>query len=154
MSELPPLTEAEVERLQALDAAATPPPWYAHNPDDESFMNVFCVSNSPSEPDTEDGDTTGIIATTLYQSPRRLGGWHERWAEDAALIAMMRNLLRRLLGERQILRAALLSVEWSGWRHISDHWDDAMEPACPCCDRAPDQGHEGGCVVAKAPGRE
>ena len=102
--ELPPPTDAEVERLQALDAAATPPPWE-------------CVGDEP-----------------VHMRPA-----------DAALVAAMRNLLPRLLEERQILRAALLSVEWGG---SVDGWK-----ACPGCGVVEGTGHEGGCVVAKALGR-
>lgn len=69
----------------------TPAPWYAHNPDDRFCMNVFCVTNSPHEPDTENDDTTGVIAGTLLQTPLTLGRWHDNWEADTEFIALARN---------------------------------------------------------------
>lgn len=85
----------------------TPAPWYAHNPDDSSFMNVFCVTNSPHEPDTEIDDTAGIIAGTLIQTPLRLGQWHDNWETDAEFIALARNAFEVMMRR--------------GWGLISSH---------------------------------
>jgi hypothetical protein len=97
----------------------TPAPWYAHNPDDGCCMNVLCVTNSPVEPDTESGDTTGIIAGTLIQTPMTLGQWHTRWEADAEFIALARNAL-----DVQMRRGWSAQTFKSGYR---DEWVIELE---------------------------
>ncbi len=51
--------------------------WYAHNPDDDVYMNMMLVSSNPIEPDYRDvvqerGDPLDgeVVALTLLQNPR------------------------------------------------------------------------------------
>lgn len=94
-------TPDDLARSAAADLAvcdaATAGPWYAHNTDDNVYMNVFCVTDSPHEPATEDEPAEvwqqDIIAMMLYQSPRVACHRSEKWTENTAFVAMARDAL-------------------------------------------------------------
>lgn len=102
------ITQEQLDKLEALTEAATPGPWYAHNTDDTSFMNVYAVTTSPIEPDFQyDNEATHeeVVAVTLFQYPRIACHKADRWDEDAAFIAAARNTMPQLLAEVRRLQA-------------------------------------------------
>jgi hypothetical protein len=153
----------DLDALDALHARCTPPPWYAHNPDDDSCMNVFAVTTRPREPDVgwdeAQNDHAEIVALTLFQAPRVADHETAKWQENAECIAALHNAypaLRAELGacraERDRLalaldqaRGVLRGVEWAG-----DRGREGDESRCPDCDRLQDRGHAPACPLARA----
>lgn len=99
------------DELQALCDAATPGPWYSHNPDDEMHMNAYAVSTSPIEPcvDTDEriNDRAIIVAITLLQTPRVACTSDGRYEQNAAFIAAARTAIPELLAENARLAREL-----------------------------------------------
>jgi hypothetical protein len=100
------------ERLRELAQAATPGPWYHHNPDDALYMNAFYISESPVEHEPEEEEFhKACIALTLYQIGR-IGGnrlvTHPQYAENTAYIAAADpSTILALLAELDRLRSGL-----------------------------------------------
>jgi hypothetical protein len=126
----PPL---DLDALAALCAAATPGPWYDHNPDDEACMNAYVVSTSPIEPcvDTDEriNDHALVIALTLLQTPRIACSSDGRWGQNAAFIAASRTALPALLAECRRLRAEneRLQTESAANADTARQWHDAYK---------------------------
>lgn len=87
--------DRDLEADLRLCEAATPGPWYAHNPDDHYCMNVHCVTTKPVEPDTDvlkpEEFSKEIVAMTLYQVPRVVCHDAGLWEQDAEMIAAARE---------------------------------------------------------------
>lgn len=95
-----------LDRLEKLDKAATPGPWFAHNTDDSWFMNAYAVTTSKSEPELDCEPAKpdpSVVAVTLLQQPNVVCHESTQWHEDAVLIAAARNALPALLA---VARAA------------------------------------------------
>lgn len=85
-----PLSAAEIEKLRALDAKATPGPWAFSPYGDENKCGIGVVMDENDEPiagldDTEDGIVVESVAPEVEGHA------------NAAIIAAMRNALPRLL---------------------------------------------------------
>jgi hypothetical protein len=113
----------ELEAIKARLAAATPGPWYDHNPDDDYCMNAYTVTNSPVEPDVGVDERTNdhkhIIALTLLQTPRVACHEDSRWEENARFIAHAPTDIAALLAEvervtteRDSYKSALGDIAW------------------------------------------
>lgn len=99
------LTPEQLAEIANRANAATSGPWFAHNPDDEYFMNAYVVTTSEVEP--YDGDEfyrdnyEGLIATTLLQSPGyvkpKCDPKDGKWDVDAEFIAKARADIPALL---------------------------------------------------------
>lgn len=85
-----------MNELKRRAEAATPGPWYAHNIDDDLFMNLYAVTTSEAEPEYEDiviqcGDRDRadghVVAVTLLQSPRLGNVQDMRFEENTRYIA-------------------------------------------------------------------
>ncbi|MBO1335994.1 hypothetical protein J3486_32710 [Streptomyces sp. VRA16 Mangrove soil] len=91
-------------------AAATPGPWFVRQLDDEWAMGLVAVSTVPDTgrgerwPGFDHGD---LVAATLVQQPRYVDSADARWEENAAFIAMARDVVPRLVGEVRRLRERL-----------------------------------------------
>ncbi|MGO4612656.1 hypothetical protein AB4305_11760 [Nocardia sp. 2YAB30] len=105
-----PLTDTELDQLDALARAATPGPWFVRLLDDEHAMNLVAVSTVP---DTGLGerwptfDHHQIVAATLIQQPRYVDTADERWDDNALFIAHARQAVPRLIDEVRRLRQQL-----------------------------------------------
>lgn len=98
-----PLTPEEIATLVELERAATPGPWLREN-------GSLCV---------EDGRT-----------PSGIG--YEHSARDAAFIVAARNLVPRLLAEREEMRRELktMTCMWNGLREELPRQRDAARAEC------------------------
>lgn len=131
----------DLEAIRRRLEAATPGPWYAHNPDDAYAMNVYCVTTSPEEPDTQMGDPEEyckeIVAMTLFQAPRVVCHDADRWEQDAAFIAHARTDVALLLDEVNRLREGADELRAQNARLLAAcrTVKDALGPAPPgCCE--------------------
>lgn len=108
------LSEQRLKEIKARCAAATPGPWYYHNPDDALCMNVVAVTTKADEPDTQQADPEEfcreIVALTLYQRPRVVCHEAELWFEDGLFIAAARQDVPDLVAEVERLRAELAAI--------------------------------------------
>lgn len=111
-----------IEELQRLHEAATGGPWFAHNTEDSLFMNAYAVTTSESEPNLDgctdfhkEAHDKSVVALTLLQQPRVVGHESNRWAEDADLIAAMRNALPALLRVARAAKAIRERNQVSDW---------------------------------------
>ncbi|MEV6706669.1 hypothetical protein [Micromonospora wenchangensis] len=108
------MREGELEEIEELCEAATPAPWFVRTLNDKNAMNLVAVSTSPDTgvaerwPSFDHGE---IVAATLIQHPRYVDAVDERWDENAAFIAMAREVVPRLVDEVRRLRALLASGE-------------------------------------------
>lgn len=121
--EVDPLSEQELDRIEARCEAATPGPWYARSTDDQVFMNALFVGTRPGEMGVdglyhddgrglaaggkEQAPPEQIIAITLLQSPHLADVKDELWDENTLFIAYARSDIPRLIGEVRRLRARL-----------------------------------------------
>ena len=105
------MTDEDLKRLEELANAATPGPWYAHNPDDDYCMNVFVVTTSKAEPDVgvdeRKNDHGEVVALTLFQAPRVADHASMRWEADADFIAVAREAVPALIAEVRRLHSTL-----------------------------------------------
>lgn len=102
------MSTVDLEAIKQRLAAATPGPWYVHNPDDALCMNAYCVSTDEHEPwidmpESKNGHEH-IIAITLLQSPRVVCHASEKWEENAELIAHIPTDMAALIAEVERLR--------------------------------------------------
>ncbi|TWJ12860.1 hypothetical protein LX16_3627 [Stackebrandtia albiflava] len=109
-----PVSEAELDELEELCAAATPGPWFVRVLDDDAAMNLVAVSTrdgsrSATEPWPQ-FDNGEIVAATLVQSPRYVDIDDERWDENAVFIAEAREAVPRLVAEVRRLKRQIESV--------------------------------------------
>lgn len=104
------LEETREEAIKARLAAATPGPWYDHNPDDDYCMNAYAVTDSHVEPDVSPDERTNdhkrIIAITLLQTPRVAAHDSHQWEENARFIAHAPADIAFLLAELEQTRSA------------------------------------------------
>jgi hypothetical protein len=98
----------ELAEIEELCRAATPGPWYVRTLDDDQAMNLIAVSTVPGTgeraarwPSYEHEE---IVAATLIQHPRYVDIVDECWEENAAFIAMAREIVPRLVSEIRALR--------------------------------------------------
>ena len=96
------MTSDELNRLAALEQAATPGPWYVRELDDEACMGAFAVSTRQDTGGNESmrsGAWPGkeMVAACLVQSPPYVVPADGRHEENAKLIAVMRTALPELL---------------------------------------------------------
>ncbi|MEI6643637.1 MAG: hypothetical protein WCL10_16530 [Novosphingobium sp.] len=100
----------DLNRLEALRAVATPGPWHVCRLDDQLCQGAIAISNHPQSQrvlSMHAGDWPGhdIIAACLIQDPPYAVIADNRFEENAALIAAVRNHLPELL------RLAKLALE-------------------------------------------
>jgi hypothetical protein len=108
------MREGELEEIEELCSVATPAPWFVRTLDDDSAMNLVAVSTVPDTGAAErwpNFDHREIIAATLIQHPRYVDSGDERWDENAAFIAMAREMVPRLVDEVRRLRGLLAAKE-------------------------------------------
>jgi hypothetical protein len=89
-----------LDALEKLDQAASKAPWFVEQLDDEVCMGLVAVANRqpPVTPlGGRDWQGDHVIAACLVQSPPYVVPADDRWAENAALIAEMRNALPELI---------------------------------------------------------
>ena len=96
------MTIEELAALDRLSEAASPGPWYVRQLDDELCCGACAVSTVPDTGKNEDmrsGSWPGqeIVAACLIQNPPYVLSADDRFEENAALIAAMRNHLPELL---------------------------------------------------------
>ncbi|WP_423141671.1 hypothetical protein ACOYW6_12705 [Parablastomonas sp. CN1-191] len=101
---------ADLEALARLEESATPGPWFVQHLDDDMRMGAIAVSRSQEHGPDENmrsgtWPTEDIVAACLIQSPPYAAIADDRHAENAELIAEMRNALPALL---DLARSALL----------------------------------------------
>ncbi|MEG3144954.1 hypothetical protein U1839_09830 [Sphingomonas sp. RT2P30] len=92
------MREEDLARLNALDEAATPGPWFVRRLDDNACMCAVAVSTKADGDDAFVDEWRGeeMVAACLIQDPPYVVP-EARWDENAALIAAMRNALPELL---------------------------------------------------------
>ena len=108
------MREDELEEIEDLCSAATPAPWFVRTLDDDSAMNLVAVSTTPDTGHAErwpNFNHRDMVAATLIQHPRYIDSGDERWDENAAFIAMARDVVPRLVGEVRRLQALLADRE-------------------------------------------
>jgi hypothetical protein len=92
----------DLNRLEALDKAATPGPWYVRQLDDDMCQGAVAISCKPDDgmvPSMRAGNWPGheIIAACLIQSPPYAVVDDDKFEDNAELIAAIRNCLPELL---------------------------------------------------------
>jgi hypothetical protein len=106
--------ELDLDAIEEMSSAATPGPWFVRNLDDDQAMNLVAVSTVEDTGRAErwpDFDHGELVAATLVQDPRYVDCADGRWDENAAFIAMARDVVPRLVREVRRLRALLADVE-------------------------------------------
>ncbi|MFV2110490.1 hypothetical protein [Micromonospora sp. LOL_015] len=104
------MNEIDLGEIEEICSAATPGPWYVRNLDDDHAMGLVAVSTNPGDGGAArwpNFDHREIIAATLIQHPRYVDSGDERWDENAAFIAMARDIVPRLVQEVRKLRGEL-----------------------------------------------
>ena len=96
------MTADELDQLTALGAAGTPAPWYVRHLDDDTRQGAVAVStrrDTGRDEDMRSGSwpTSEIVAACLIQSPPYVAPADDRFEENAALIAALRNALAELI---------------------------------------------------------
>src|SRR5688572_27393179 len=102
-----PLTDADLEAIEARCRAATPGPWYPRATDDELFQNALYVGlragrhepgtlrhdNRPgmSSAHRQQEPPDQVVAITLLQYPRLADVGDARWDENTLFIAHARE---------------------------------------------------------------
>jgi hypothetical protein len=99
----------DLEHLASLEAAASIGPWFVRFLDDEYCMGAVAVSTRPDTLKHEamrNGGWPGeeIVAACLIQQPAYVVPADDRYDENAALIAALRNAAPELL---RLARSAL-----------------------------------------------
>ncbi|MFJ7105803.1 hypothetical protein [Streptomyces albogriseolus] len=100
--------DIDLDEIAEICAAATPGPWFVRHLDDQNAMNLVAISTVE---DTGRGerwpafDHRDLVAATLVQHPRYVDCEDGRWDENAAFIAMAREVIPRLVQEVKRLRA-------------------------------------------------
>lgn len=100
--------DIDLDEIEEICAAATPGPWFVRHLDDQNAMNLVAISTVE---DTGRGerwpafDHRDLVAATLVQDPRYVDCEDGRWDENAAFIAMAREVIPRLVQEVKRLRA-------------------------------------------------
>ncbi|GAA1662704.1 hypothetical protein [Fodinicola feengrottensis] len=108
------MREDELEDIEELCGAASPPPWFVRQLDDDWAMGLVAVSTTPDTglgerwPEFDHGE---IIAATLVQQPRYVDSVDGLWDQNAAFIAMAREAVPRLVSEVRRLRALLAETD-------------------------------------------
>lgn len=103
-------SEIDLDEIEGICLAATPGPWFVRNLDDDYAMNLVGVSTVENTglgerwPEFDHGE---LIAATLVQQPRYVDCADERWDENAAFIAMAREVVPQLVEEVKRLRRLL-----------------------------------------------
>ena len=113
MSVPEPLTDEELNELDALAHTATPGPWFVRLLDDEHAMNLTAVSTTPDIGRGErwpNFEPNEIVAATLVQQPRYVDIADTRWDENAKFIADARQSVPRLIAEVRRLRQELETI--------------------------------------------
>ena len=92
------MTIDDLDKLERLERGATPGPWRHSHTDDDHCMSMVVVTtdveiNDRGHPD----DCKFVVAATLVQAPRYVDVADQKWDENAALIAEMRNALPELM---------------------------------------------------------
>ena len=101
------VSEEELSEIEELCDAATSGPWFVRTLDDDHAMNLVVVSTAPDTGLAErwpSFDHREMVAATLVQHPRYVDVADERWDENAAFIAMAREMIPRLVMEVRALR--------------------------------------------------
>ncbi|WP_406353426.1 hypothetical protein [Streptomyces sp. NBC_00658] len=100
----------DLDAIEELCTVATPGPWFVRSLDDEYAMSLVTVGTVEDTGQGErwpDFDHGEMVAATLVQQPRYVDCADERWDENAAFIAMAREVVPRLVAEVRRLRALL-----------------------------------------------
>jgi hypothetical protein len=113
------MTGIDLDRLQELDRAASPGPWFVRHLDDDHAMSAVAVSTQPETGDfgsMREGDwpLDVVVAACLLQQPRYVDPPDQKWDENAVLIAEVRTALPELL---RLARIGL-AQEASGRRRV------------------------------------
>ncbi len=106
----PAMTPEALDALEALERSATTGPWHVRRLDDDHFMGAYAVSTRPDTGGNESMATGAwngaeMVAACLIQSPPYVVPADDRFEENAALIAAMRNALP------EIIRLARLGLQ-------------------------------------------
>ncbi|MBS7695665.1 MULTISPECIES: hypothetical protein [unclassified Chelatococcus] len=96
------MDEADLDQLERLAAQATPGPWFVRFLDDIHAMSAVAVATRPATGGGKsmrfgEWPSGEVIAACLIQEPPYVVPTDERYDENAALIAAMRNALPELL---------------------------------------------------------
>lgn len=96
------MTPEDLEALAALERAASAGPWHVRQLDDQDCMGSLAVSTHPDTGCNESmrsGQWRGeeMVAACLIQAPPYVVPADDRFEENAALIAAMRNALPELI---------------------------------------------------------
>lgn len=96
------MTGIDLDRLEELDRAASPGPWFVRHLDDDHAMSAVTVSTQPEIADygsmrKGDWPLDAVVAACLLQQPRYVDPPDQKWDENAALIAEVRTVLPELL---------------------------------------------------------
>ena len=98
------MTSDDLDKLTALEQAASPGPWYFRLLDDDMCQGAVTVSTRPDDPRgavksmrAGTWPSEEVIAACLIQSPPYVDPADERYDENARLIAEMRNALPELI---------------------------------------------------------
>ncbi|MFF7971895.1 hypothetical protein [Streptomyces sp. NPDC007905] len=100
----------DLDEIDELCSAATPGPWFVRNLDDDHAMSLVAVSTVMDTGQGErwpDFSHEEMIAATLVQHPRYVDCADGRWDENAAFIAMAREVVPQLIEEVKRLRQLL-----------------------------------------------
>ncbi|MDQ0249663.1 hypothetical protein J2W22_001710 [Sphingomonas kyeonggiensis] len=96
------MTPEALNALEALEQAASAGPWHVRRLDDEDCMGGLAISTHPDTGRGESmrsGEWRGeeMVAACLIQAPPYVVPADDRFEENAALIATMRNVLPELI---------------------------------------------------------
>ncbi|UXY29297.1 hypothetical protein [Streptomyces sp. HUAS TT20] len=100
----------DLDEIEEMCSVATPGPWFVRNLDDDYAMNLVGVSTVEDTgrgerwPDFDHGE---LVAATLVQHPRYVDCADGRWDENAAFIAMARDVVPKLVNEVRRLQQIL-----------------------------------------------
>ncbi|MFF9114254.1 hypothetical protein ACF09Y_01305 [Streptomyces massasporeus] len=99
--------ELDLDAIEELCGSATPGPWHVRNLDDDHAMNLVAVSTVPDTGRAERWpgfDHRELIVATLVQQPRYVDCADGLWDQNAAFIAMARQVVPELVAEVRRLR--------------------------------------------------
>ena len=89
-----------LEARSVLDDAAKPAPWFVRRSNDDACLGALAISTSPPDPDalfTPHWPAQGMAAACMPQFSGEVVPEDGRYAENAALIAALRNALPELI---------------------------------------------------------
>jgi hypothetical protein len=118
------MTKEQIAELRRLDQEATPAPWHW----EEGFKQIVAPVDDPEGRDGEDWDEEAgrFRVKRIVQTD---GGCYGPREKDRTLIVTTRNVLGRLLNEREALLNFVKSLDDVLDYEVREVWDDAVELA-------------------------